>query len=123
MVKSIGAYVSDGTLREAAIESNLQGASKSQILRFALLRTVMSAREARNTIFGEPNDLQETAGRVDAKIPDHELELVKRAYPDVALSDLARYGFGLASGEPDTRAWENASVPRGYQAHKKNRKA
>jgi hypothetical protein len=118
MVKSIGAYVSEGTLREAAIESNLQGASKSQILRFALLRTVMSAREARNTIFGEPEDLHETAGRVDAKIPDHELALVQNKYPDIPISDLARFGFALSAGEPHERAWETASVKRGRKPRK-----
>ena len=118
MVKSIGAYVSEGTLRDAATESNLQGASKSQILRFALLRTVMSAREARNTIFGEPDDLHETAGRVDAKIPDHELALVKNKYPNIPISDLARYGFALATGEPHDRAWENSTVKRGPKPRK-----
>ena len=119
MVESVGVVVSEGTLREAASESRLEGASKSQILRFALLRTVMSAKEARNTIFGDPNDLQETNGRVDAKIPNHEMKLVRGKYPDEPISDLARYGFALCStGEPDDRARESATVKRGPKPRK-----
>jgi hypothetical protein len=123
MVKPVGVYISEGTLRDAATESNLQGASKSELLRFALLRTVMSAKEARDTVFGITEDYQETNGRVDAKIPDHELELVVSKYPDVPISDLARYGFALAAGELNERAWTAAKKDRGYRAHKKNRVA
>jgi hypothetical protein len=113
MVRSVGVYVSEGTLREAADESRLQGASKSEIVRFALLRTVMSAREARTTIFGEPTDLHETAGRVDGRIPDHELEMVQNKYPHLSISEIGRYGFGLASNELPDIALEGAKVKRG----------
>jgi hypothetical protein len=113
LVRSVGVYVSEGTLREVAEESRLQGASKSEILRFAVLRTIMSAREARSTVFGEPSDLHETSGRVDGKMPDHELEAVQRKYPQLSLSEIARYGLGLCSNELPETALEAAKVKRG----------
>lgn len=111
---STGAYVPDGIIREVVRESNLQGASKSQVLRFALLRLIMSSKEARLTIFGNPDEITETNGRIDAKIPVHEVEMIRNAYPDISLSELARYGLEISRGEAAHEALRLAtSVKRG----------
>ena len=90
---SVGVIVPDGILSDAARESQLQGANKSQVLRFALLRLIMPAKEARATVFSDPAEMMETKGRVDAKIPDHELERVVRGHRDRARYDTWRGGF------------------------------
>ena len=113
MVRSVGVYVTEGMLKEAAIESRLSEASKSQILRFSILRTIMSSREARETIFGSPEQITETNGRIDAKIPDHEIKMIEESFPGIDISVIARAGLALASGEPHERAWETAKRVRG----------
>lgn len=113
MVRSVVVNVPPGTLRDAAYESHLTEASQSQLLRFAILRTIMSAREARETIFGSPEDITETNGQIAAKIPDHELAMVEEQFPGVEISTIARAGFALSSGEPHDRAWRNAKRVRG----------
>jgi hypothetical protein len=113
MVRSVVVNLTEGQLREAAIESRLTEASKSQILRFAILRTIMSAREARETVFGNPEEITETNGQVSAKIPDHEIAMIERHFPDVEISTIARAGLLLSAGEPHSRAWEDAKRTRG----------
>jgi hypothetical protein len=57
----------------------------------------MSAKEARATVFGNIDDLHETNGRVDAKMPEHELRLIRERFPDIPMSDLARLGLNVAA--------------------------
>lgn len=118
MVRSVNVLVSEGTLRESALESRLTEATKSQILRFALLRTIMSAREARETVFGTAEQITETDGHVSAKIPEHEIKMITEHFPDLELSEIARAGFALATGEPHERAWKNAKLSRGPKPRK-----
>ncbi|WP_413799124.1 hypothetical protein [Streptomyces iranensis] len=109
----MGAYVSEGALSRAAYESRLDGASKSQIVRFSLLRLIMPADEARTAVFGELSDLKETRGRVDASLPVHEMNLIRRHYPGIPVSDLVRLGLAVASGVPEEQARVIARVKRG----------
>lgn len=102
----------ENTLRRAAYESRLDGASKSEVVRYAWLRLFMSASEARATVFGI--DLTETNGRVGAYIPQHELNLGREKFPDLNISEIARYALAKAAGETDEGAREFAlSMKRG----------
>lgn len=120
MLRSVGVYVNEGVLKTAAIESRLTEASKSQILRYSLLRTLMSSAEAKAIVFGSPDDLTETNGRIDTKIPDSELAMIEERFPGVEISEVARAGLALASGEHHERAWEQAKWKRGRKPRSKN---
>lgn len=113
MMVSVGAYVPEGILSRAAYESRLEGASKSQLVRIALLRLVMPAAEARETVYGSVSNLAEINGRVNAQIPEHEMQLIRERYPDVPFSDLARLALALAAGMPDHQARDLVESTRG----------
>lgn len=116
MATTVGAYIPEGTLRDAASEARLDGASKSQVVRYALLRQIMSARQARLAVFGSPDDLTETSGRVDSYVPAHELERIKAKMMELDFSEIStfvRYALALIAGETSEDAREFATVKRG----------
>jgi hypothetical protein len=73
----------------------------------------MSAKDARAAVFGTPEEITETKGRVDAKIPDHEIAMIEARFPGIDISEVARAGFALASGALHDDAWESAKRTRG----------
>jgi hypothetical protein len=111
MPSTLGVYLPDGILRQAAYESRLDGASKSEVVRFAWLRLFMSAQDAREIVFGV--DLSETDGRVNSFIPKHELAMGRKLYPDMTVSEIARFALALIAGETPDKAREFATVKRG----------
>ena len=116
MPSTVGAYIPDGTLRDAAREGQLHGASKSQVVRFALLRQIMSARQARLAVFGSLDDMTETSGRVDSFVPTHELEQIKAKMAEMDFTDLStfvRYALAFIAGETPEDARKFATVKRG----------
>jgi len=102
MTGPLNVSLPDGTLLRAAYESRLDGASKSQVVRYAWLRLFMSASQARKTVLGV--DLTETNGRVGAYIPQHELSLGRQKHPDMTVSQIARFALAKAAGETDDDA-------------------
>jgi len=111
MSSPVGVYLPEGTLRRAAFESRLDGASKSEVVRYAWLRLFMSASQARATVFGV--DLTETNGRVNSYIPEHELAAGRDRFPDMTVSQIARFALAKAAGETDedARAFALAMKP------------
>jgi len=111
MASPLNVTLPENTLRRAAYESRLDGASKSEVVRYAWLRLFMSASEARATVFG--TDLSETNGRVGAYIPQHELNLGREKYPDMNISQIARFALALAAGETpeQAKAFAEATKP------------
>ena len=94
----IGVHVSEGTLAEAARETGLLGATKSQVLRYSALSLLYGAETARAIAIGNDQDLSSITGQVIFRLDDAHLAQLRQLYPDMSVSEIIRFGLARASG-------------------------
>jgi hypothetical protein len=94
----IGVHVSEGALAEAARETGLLGATKSQVLRYSALSLLYGPKTARAIAIGNDQDLSSVTGQVIFRLDDAHLAQLRQRYPGMSVSEIIRYGLAQASG-------------------------
>lgn len=115
MPNQIGAYVNPTALARAAFADGLGGMTKSAVARYSLLRLVMDRDEALARVTEKRNlaTLKVPGKQVSFRMPDDELEMIRRQFPGESTSFLIRYALALRECDGDTELARQLATTRG----------